>query len=346
MSLPLTRFRLGTAALALLLVTSAITPALASSMDDRKRPCGTTLGTPADALPAGTQNASIDVYGVRANVTASDLHTDQFERVEPVPLEGSLVLELRGVRNDTLDEGHSNVDFGWRCLTGVNAGEPTLVHGKSGDVAYLLYDEPAEWEIPGLDENGTAEVWVVYSLPDGRSTDDGKTRLETEVRVERAMVELAGDGPVNAKPTADATLDGWSHFSTDETVTLTLERDGEIVTSENIRVTGDEWRTTVDLSEFDPGTELQWRLTHDGETHSDGTLVVEGIETRTETTGTTVTETPTPPSHTSATWEPTPQTPRGDPVEVKFEDSETRSVPGFGVLPALTALALLGLRRR
>ncbi|WP_435364338.1 hypothetical protein [Haloarchaeobius sp. DYHT-AS-18] len=346
MSLPLTRFRLGTAALVLLLVTSAITPAHASSMDDRERPCGATLGTPSDALPTGIQNASMDVYGVRANVTAADLHTGQFERVEPVPLEGSFVLELRGVGNDTLEGGHSNVKFGRLCLTGVNAGEPTLVHDQSGDVAYLLYDEPAEWEIQGLDENGTAEIWVVYSLPDGRSTDDGKRGFETEVRVEMPLVGMPESAPVTAKPTADATLEGWSRLESDETATLTLERDGQIVTRETVSLSSKDWEATVDLSEFDPGTELQWRLTHDGETHSDGTLVVEAIETRTETTNTRTTETPAPPTHTSATWEPTPRTPRGDPVEVKFEDTETRRVPGFGVLSVLAALALLALRRR
>ncbi|WP_439026958.1 DUF7827 domain-containing protein [Haloarchaeobius sp. DT45] len=237
----------------------------------------------------------------------------------------------------TNDSGAASVDFGTR-----ESGEYRLVVDDPDGNASVSTNLTVLVVDPGLarieDPVIRTDVGSVVTVPVGLAgTDRGTVAVDDSTGERVAVVHLE-----------DGNEDG----------TVALLWDTGESGSEAISAVGNDTATladeTANLGELPAGAYdlLAWQgwEPSDAQDISRLTLVSNGTATTTSTTVSqeTTSATPAPPTHTSATWEPTPQTSRGDPVDIQFEDTETRRVPGFGVPAVLTALAasaLLASRR-
>ncbi|WP_439026959.1 hypothetical protein [Haloarchaeobius sp. DT45] len=228
-------------------------------------------GTDAFVPENESGNVSILAYGVGPNVSNTALRGGNADPVEPVPLDGTVVVEVRAPNIATADEAPT-VRFSWRCLS-LDPDEETVLRGASDDVVYLLYDDLPRWDVP--DEADDTNVSTTLYLPDSYPVDDGYSRPSDRVEVRLSKLELAQDGPVHVRPTKDATFGGWSGLELGAAATLTLERNGSVLAQESLELETHQWQTTVDLSAVPNGSRLAYRLMHDGETHDYGIVVVD-----------------------------------------------------------------------
>ncbi|MCT9097313.1 hypothetical protein [Haloarchaeobius sp. HME9146] len=232
----------------------------------------------APVLPVNESgNVSILAYGVGPNVTAAEV-PDASTASNTVPLGGMLVVRITApgigsrVENaSVLEEPAPWLRFRWPCGAHSATGG-RVVAGSSPDTVYLVYDDTDEWDLIG-DEHG--KVTIRLELPaswDGVSED--RTVHET-VNVTKPQFWIAGGPTLHVPPSADATLEGWYWLDADADIRLTLSKDGDTVVQKTVTPTSEAWETTVDLSGFENGSTLRYRLSHDGVTHDEGSILID-----------------------------------------------------------------------
>ncbi|WP_435358874.1 hypothetical protein [Haloarchaeobius sp. DFWS5] len=269
--------------LAVLLVLAGLPAVTGASMsaDQSTQTKATCPGfsTPAEGvtLPnkSNASNVSIAAYGVSPNVSPNEVPTTT-QRLDTVPLEGSLVVHVRApdigdrVQNSSdLTEPAPFVQLRAPCIA-TSADRAELVHGGDDEI-FLLFGDGHE--LPDY----TADYWTAAELvlPGSYDSVDGQIRRQVEFDLEQPVAAVGIRSMTHVQPTANVTITGHRADGATPPLELTLSRNGTVLTRESVTSNTSDWAVSVDLSNVSNGTHVDYRLTVDGVRHDAGTLVVD-----------------------------------------------------------------------
>jgi PGF-CTERM protein len=223
-----------------------------------------------------------------------------------------------------------------------------IVVGEGRDGTYAAENADSAdvgGEITG-DELPQQAVAIIKEAYTGAGVDDQV--IELSLQAENPQLSLDDFTTGGQVAQGEVTVSGTSNRE-DETVVFieVLDQNDNVVASTDTEVNGttNEWSTTLDLSDVEPGT-YTLRATDDETAASVDFELVESISTPSETPFPgTPTETPEPNTPTET---PEPNTPTETPETSTPTPTTSTSFPGFGGVAALIALfgaALLAFRR-